>query len=61
MLMGWDATESSAQTYTKEIEDDQGEKTEETYYKFIGATYRKYDTSLCEVKKDDKGEPLPDD
>lgn len=61
MLMGWDATESSAKTYTKEIEDDQGETTEETYYKFIGATYRKYDTSLCEVKKDDKGEPLPDD
>ena len=53
MLMGWDATESSAQTYTKEIEDEQGEKTEETYYKFIGATYRKYDTSTCSVKLDE--------
>ena len=53
MLMGWDATESSAQTYTMVIEDEQGEKTEETYYKFIGATYRKYDTSTCSVKLDE--------
>ena len=42
MLWGWDATESTAFTYMKETEDEEGEDVMTPTYEFKAAAYRNF-------------------
>ena len=42
MNWGWDATESSAKTFIKRVENEQEEMVDVTYYQFRAASYRNY-------------------